>query len=335
MSSGRDGSLRGRRVLVTGAAGFIGSHLCERLLAAGAELRAFVRYHSRGELGWLDELPAERLAAVEIVRGDLRDPDAVHQAVSDREIVFHLGALIAIPYSYQHPHDFVQTNVVGTAHLLDACRRAGVARLVHTSTSEVFGSARRVPIDESHPRAGQSPYAASKIAADALAESYHRSFGLPAVILRPFNTYGPRQSARAVIPAIASQCLAGREVKLGSLHPTRDLTFVDDTVEAFLCAAGAPGIEGREYNLGSGREISVGDLAHLLIEMTGGKSQLVADAARVRPEKSEVERLCSDNRRAREELGWSPRLRLEEGLARTLAWIEQNLSQFRIGSYET
>lgn len=334
MSAAGDAFFRGRRVLVTGAAGFIGSHLTERLIAAEAQVRAFVRYQSRGEIGWLEELPEEQLAGLDLVRGDLRDPDALQRAVSGQEIVFHLGALIAIPYSYQHPHDFVQTNIVGTGHLLDACRRTGIARFVHTSTSEVFGSAKRVPIDESHPRVGQSPYAASKIAADALVESYQRSFGLPAVILRPFNTYGPRQSARAVIPTIASQCLAGREVRLGSLHPTRDLTFVDDTVDAFLRAASTPGIEGLDFNLGTGREISVGELAQLLIEMTGGKSQLVADGERVRPEKSEVERLCSDNRRAREQLGWAPRLRLEEGLARTLRWIEANLKHFRIGVYQ-
>jgi dTDP-glucose 4,6-dehydratase len=330
-----DAYFRGRRVLVTGAGGFIGSHLTERLVEAGARVRAFVRYQSRGEQGWLDDLAPERAAALEVVRGDLRDPDALARAVEDQEIVFHLGALIAIPYSYLHPHDFVQTNVVGTAHLLDACRSRGVARLVHTSTSEVFGTAKRVPIDESHPRVGQSPYAASKIAADALVESYHRSFGLPAVILRPFNTFGPRQSARAVIPAIASQCLAGRDVELGSTHPTRDLTYVDDTVEGFLRAASAPGVEGQDFNLGTGREISVGELAQLVIEMTGGKSRLVHDAARVRPEQSEVERLCADHRRARDRLGYAPRVRLEEGLARTLRWIEANLSRFRVGQYQT
>ncbi len=326
-------SLRGRSVLVTGAGGFIGSTLTERLVSEGARVRAFVRYGSRGSAGWIDDFDPDVRGALEIAGGDLKDPVAVRRAVDGCEIVFHLGALVAIPYSYLHPFDFVQTNVVGTAHVLDACREAGVGRLVHTSTSEVYGSASSVPIAESHPLVGQSPYSASKIGADQLAESYHRSFGLPVVTVRPFNTYGPRQSARAIVPAIASQCLSGRTVKLGSLHPTRDLTYVDDTVDGFVRAATAKDAEGLVVNLGSGREISIGDLADALVRVCGGDASIERDDRRVRPAASEVDRLRADNERARTLLGWEPRVTLEEGLVRTVTWLDSHLSLYRPDEY--
>lgn len=326
-------SLRDRTILVTGAGGFIGSALTERLVQEGARVRAFVRYNSRGAAGWIDAFDPDVRAQLTIVSGDLKDPVAVRRAVDGCEVVFHLGALVAIPYSYIHPLDFVQTNVVGTAHVLDACHATGVRRLVNTSTSEVYGSASSVPIGETHPLVGQSPYAASKIAADQLAESYHRSFDLPVVTVRPFNTYGPRQSARAVVPAIASQCLASRNVKLGSLHPTRDLTYVDDTVDGFVRAATAKDAIGQVVNLGSGREISIGDLADTLVRVCGGKSMIERDDQRVRPSGSEVDRLCADNDRARRLLGWEPRVALDDGLVRTVTWLDSHLSLYRPDEY--
>ncbi len=325
--------LQGRSVLVTGAAGFIGSALSERLVREGAEVRAFVRYNSRGDRGWLEDCSADVVSSLEVVTGDLRDPGAVRRAVADRELVFHLAALIAIPYSYVNPLDFVQTNVLGTAYLLDACLHAGVERVVHTSTSEVYGTARYCPIDEAHPVIGQSPYSASKIAADQLAESYYRSFSLPVATLRPFNTFGPRQSARAVVPTIATQCLAGRDVKLGSLHPTRDLTYVDDTVDGFVRMAAADAALGEVVNLGSGREIAIGDLAEKILEMTASPSKIVLDETRVRPARSEVERLQADNDKARRLLGWQPRVGLEEGLERTVAWLERHLRLYKSDLY--
>jgi dTDP-glucose 4,6-dehydratase len=327
------GSYRNRRVLVTGAGGFIGSNLTERLVREGARVRAFLRYNSRNFHGWLEDFEPDVYDAVEVVTGDLKDPEAVHRAVEDVEIVFHLGALIAIPYSYVNPMDFVQTNVLGTAHVLDACRVHGVERLVHTSTSEVYGTAQYVPIDEKHPVVGQSPYSASKIAADQLSESYHRAFDLPVTVLRPFNTFGPRQSARAVIPTIITQCYAEERLKLGSLHPTRDLTFVDDTVEGFLRVATADGVLGEVINLGTGREISIGDLAQAIIDLTGSKLVIEHDAARVRPAKSEVERLCSDNSKAKRLLGWTPQTSLEDGLAKSIPWFEKSLKLYKTGVY--
>lgn len=324
-------ALTGCRVLVTGAGGFIGSALCERLLLEGAVVRAFVRYTSRGECGWLDEVAAA--GDLEVVAGDLKDAEAVRRAVRGTEIVFHLGALVAIPYSYVHPFDFVQANVLGTVHVLDACREAGVGRLIHTSTSEAYGTARYVPIDEGHPLVGQSPYAASKIAAEQLATSYQRSFGLPVVVVRPFNTYGPRQSARAVVPSIVSQCLSRAEVRVGSTHPTRDLTYVDDTVEGFVRVATAEGVIGEAVNLGSGREVSVGDLAGRILRLASSRARLVRDELRVRPTASEVERLCADNGKARRLLGWEPRIGLDEGLSRTIAWVAEHPGRFRPDGY--
>ncbi len=324
-------ALNGRRVLVTGAGGFIGSRLCERLVDVGAEVRTLVRYTSDGEAGWLDRSPIR--GEIDLRRGDLADRDSVYDAVKDREIVFHLGALIAIPYSYLAPESYVRTNILGTLNVLQAVRELGVRRLVHTSTSEVYGSAQFIPMTEAHPLVGQSPYSASKIAADKLAESYHRSFETPVVTLRPFNTFGPRQSARAVIPAIAVQLLAGRPVKLGDTRPTRDFVFVDDTADAFLRAATAPGIEGLTVHTGGGREIAIGDLPAMIGAAAGLPVEVESDPQRIRPAASEVERLHADASLARDRLGWAPSISVEEGLARTVAFIRDNPGLYRPAEY--
>jgi dTDP-glucose 4,6-dehydratase len=323
--------LAGRKVLVTGAGGFIGSHLAECLVAAGAEVRALVHYNALGSRGWLDT--SEQARHMEIVAGDIVDRDSVMHAVQGREIVFHLAALIAIPYSYHAPESHVRTNVLGTLNVLQAARACAVQRLIHTSTSEVYGTAQYVPIDEQHPLQGQSPYAASKIGADKLVESFYRSFGVPTVTVRPFNTFGPRQSARAVIPTIITQCLAGGQVRLGSLHPLRDLNFVQNTVDGFLAAAQMDGVEGQTFNLGSGREISIGDLAHLIASLAHVTLKLESDGQRLRPGKSEVERLLAANDKAVRKLEWHPRVLLEEGLIQTIAWIRENLSRYRVRDY--
>lgn len=316
--------LSGRRVLVTGACGFIGSHLVERLVADGARVRALVYYNSFGSNGWLDELHPEVKGAAEIVAGDVRDEAWVRTIVKDCEIVLHLAALVAIPYSYIAPAAYVQTNVLGTMNVLTGARDAGVERLVHTSSSEVYGTALRVPIDETHPLQGQSPYSATKIGADKLAESFHRSFGLPVVTLRPFNTYGPRQSTRAVIPTIITQILSGRsEVELGALTPTRDFTFVTDTVDAFVRAATTPGLEGLELNAGSGSEIAIGDLVHRIGRVMGAQVRAVSVDTRVRPPGSEVDRLLADATRFRTRTGWAPSVSLDDGLARVVAWMRE------------
>lgn len=323
-----------KRVLVTGAGGFIGSHLVEALLSQGARVRAFVRYNSRNDPGLLRYIPLHLAPSLELVSGDLCDADAVANAVKDCEFVFHLGALISIPYSYQHPRQVAETNFIGTLNVLTACRTWGVKRLIHTSTSEVYGTALRVPIDETHPLQGQSPYSASKIGADKLAESYYCAYSLPVVTVRPFNTYGPRQSARAVIPTIIAQALANDEIRVGNLDTTRDFTFVSDTVNGFLCAASAEGVDGGTFNLGCGQEISIGDLARKIIERVGRPVKIVVDPSRFRPEKSEVLRLISDNRLARAKLGWQPQVDLDEGLDRTIAWVRVNLAHFKPGIYE-
>jgi dTDP-glucose 4,6-dehydratase len=320
-------------VLVTGAGGFIGSHLVEALLAVGAEVTAMVRYTSRGDVGMLAALPPPLRQQLHIVAADLKDPAAITAAVDGMAVVFHLAALIGIPYSYVHPLDYVQTNITGTAHVLEACRIAKVRRIVQFSTSEVYGTARYVPIDEAHPLQPQSPYAASKVAADALALSYHRSFELPVSIVRPFNAYGPRQSARAVIPAIIGQALAGRVVRLGALTPLRDMTFVTDTVAGVLRAGEADGAVGEVINLGSSREVSIGDLAETIFATLGGGFRIELDAARVRPGGSEVLRLLADSARAHAVLGWRPQVTLEEGIARTIEWTKQNLALLKIDGY--
>ncbi len=327
---------RGKKVLVTGAGGFIASHLVEELVAQGAQVRAFTRYNSRGDPGLLSQLPSDVLSRVELIAGDLRDLPAVKDAVQGCSHVFHLGALIAIPYSYVHPSEVVETNVMGTMNILLAGRETGVQRIVHTSTSEVYGTALRVPIDEEHPLQGQSPYSASKIGADKIAESFYRSFDLPVVTLRPFNTYGPRQSARAVIPTIISQALATQtnQIRLGNLEARRDLTYVSDTVAGFMKAAETVGIEGQTINLGAGSEITVAELVQEIITLTGKPLEIVVDASRLRPGKSEVQRLLSDNSKARQLLGWQPQVPLRQGLERTIAWIAQHLNLYQPNRYQ-
>ena len=324
-------SLTGARVLVTGAGGFIGSHLAERLVELGANTVAFVHYHSTGDAGWLDGSPLRR--EMEVIAGDVRDAGYVREMMRGVDVVFHLAALIGIPYSYDAPRSYVDTNVGGTLNVLEGVRDAECGRIVHTSTSEVYGSARYVPIDEDHPVCGQSPYSASKIAADHLAESFSRSFSLPVVTLRPFNTYGPRQSARAVIPTIVSQCLAGSEIRLGSLRPTRDFSFVSDTVEAFVRAADAEGAVGQVINVGNGKEIGIGDLARRIAGLLNREARVVLEEERGRPEASEVQRLCAGTERAREVLGWGPEVGLDEGLSRVIKWMESHGSKYRPETY--
>lgn len=320
-----------RRVLVTGAGGFIGSHLCERLVELGANVRAFAEYNSLGSWGWLDESP--RRGELEVVLGDVRDADSIASAAGGIDTVFHLAALIAIPFSYEAPLAYLQANAIGTANVLRAAQRAGCRRVVHTSTSEVYGTARYVPIDEAHPLQAQSPYAASKIAADKLAESFHLSFGVPVSTLRPFNTYGPRQSARAVIPTIVTQALAGQTVALGNVKPTRDFTYVTDVVEAFVQISDCEAAVGRVVNAGSGQEISIGSLAERIEELVERRLPVEHDPERVRPADSEVERLCADASLARELFGWGPTVNLEDGLRATVAWITENLDHYRVGVY--
>jgi dTDP-glucose 4,6-dehydratase len=306
--------------LVTGAGGFIGSHLVEALLASGLRVRAFVRYTSTGKAGWLEEVQAPA-GTLELCFGDLCDPDAVTQAAQGCSHIFHLGALIAIPFSYQQPRSFVAVNVVGTQNVLEAMRTCGPSRGVFVSSSEVFGSARYVPMDEEHPRHPQSPYAASKVAADALVHAYRASYHLPVVIARPFNTYGPRQSLRAIVPTVLAQAQAGGALTLGNLEPRRDLNFVTDTAAGLLACGLVPGVEGLEFNLGSGREISVADLARRACELSGTPHQVITEERRVRPAGSEVDRLLCNSEKARRLLQWEPRVDLEEGLKRTDAWL--------------
>lgn len=321
-------------VLVTGAGGFIGSQLVETLLREGARVRAFVRYNSRGDTGFLRLLPPELTDRLEVIPGDLRDPQAVLASARDCERVFHLGALISIPYSYRHPHEVAEVNFMGTLNVLTACRELGTPRLIHTSTSEVYGTALRAPMDESHPLQGQSPYSASKIGADKLAESFYCAYNLPVVTVRPFNTFGPRQSARAVIPTIITQALTRDLISLGNVDTTRDFTYVSDTVRGFLAAASAAGVEGGVFNLGTGLDVRVGDVAEKIASRIGRPVQVRVEAERLRPEKSEVLRLISDNRLAREKLGWSPQVSLDEGLDLTIAWIREHLDWYRPGRYE-
>ena len=325
---------QGKSVLVTGAGGFIGSHLVERLHAQGAKVRAFVRYNSRGEAGLLRQLPPETLTQLEIIGGDIRDSSAIFTASEGVDVIFHLGALISIPYSYVHPREVTESNIIGTLNVLEAARHHKTARVIHTSTSEVYGTARYAPINEAHPLQGQSPYSASKIGADKLAESFHLSFNLPVITVRPFNTFGPRQSARAVIPTIITQALAGQVIKLGNLDTTRDFTYVEDTIEGFLKAAQADGAVGGTFNLGTGSEIRVGELADRIISATGTQARVQVEALRLRPDKSEVLRLISDNSLAKQSLGWSPRFSLDEGLGRTIAWIRDHLDMYKVGKYE-
>src|SRR4030042_661237 len=325
---------KGRRILVTGAGGFIGSHLVEKLAASGAKIRAFVRYNSRGDTGLLSMLSQEVLNNIEIIAGDIRDLPALLSAARDVDIILHLGALIAIPYSYVHPTEVIESNVLGTMNVLLAGRENSVRRIVHTSTSEVYGSAIRVPIDENHPLQGQSPYSASKIGADKIAESFYCAYDLPVVTIRPFNTFGPRQSARAVIPSIIIQAINQNKIHLGNLEANRDFTYVSDTVDGFLCGAQTPHIEGRTINLGAGMEIRIIDLAKEIISILGKPIEIVVDSERLRPEKSEVTRLLSDNRLAKEVLGWVPRASLREGLFKTIEWISRHRQYYHSLGYQ-
>jgi NAD dependent epimerase/dehydratase len=322
-----------KTVLVTGAGGFIGSHLVERLVELGAHVRAVVRYNSRNDWGLLELLPPAIKSSLDVRAGDLVDPFWTLHVVAGCDVIFHLAALIAIPYSYIAPQQFVAVNCTGTLNLLEAARRAGVERFVHTSTSETYGTAQYSPIDEKHPLKGQSPYAASKIAADKLVESYHLSFGIPAAIIRPFNTYGPRQSARAVIPTIISQGLDGEVIRLGLLTPRRDLSFVRDTVTAFIKIAEQPAAVGEVINVGAGIAVSIGEVAEQVIELLGGNKRMVHDEARVRPPASEVMELLCDNRKAREVLGWQPQVSLEEGLRATIRFIRDHRERYKTEAY--
>jgi NAD dependent epimerase/dehydratase len=318
--------LTGRRVLVTGAAGFIGSHLVQQLLQEGTNVRALIRYQSMNRKGWLDTLPPEEKREIEVIAGDLRDYQAVKDAVKGMDIVFHLGALIAIPYSYRHPVDVTHTNVLGTLHVALAVREHSIPLMIHTSTSETYGTARYVPMDETHPLQGQSPYAASKIGADKIVESFYRSYDLPILTLRPFNSFGPRQSTRAVIPTIIQQALHGNRIRLGNLEATRDFTYVKDTARAFICAARTGWIGkgwGETFNVGSGREIAIGELVNRIQRLSGQSLPVEVEAKRTRPKKSEVDRLCSDSSKAHQILGWKPLIPLNQGLLETMEWVRR------------
>ena len=323
-----------RTVLVTGAGGFIGSHLVEYLLLNGARVRAFVRYNSRGDPGLLRMLSAQDLARVEIVAGDLQDEHAVRKAIKGMQTVFHLGSMISIPYSYVHPVEVARTNYLGALNILTASQELGVERVIHTSSSEVYGTALRTPMSESHPLQGQSPYSASKIGADKLAESFFCAYQLPEVTVRPFNTYGPRQSARAVIPTIITQALTREVIHLGNQDTIRDFTYVKDTVAGLVKAAEVPGIMGKVFNLGTGQEIMIGELARKIIQKIGRPVEIIVDPIRLRPEHSEVLRLLSDNTLARKTLNWEPQVSLDEGLDQTIAWIKLHLDLYQIGAYE-
>lgn len=323
-----------KKVLVTGADGFIGSHLTEELVKKGYRVKAFVLYNSFNTWGWLDTLPKEIKEKIEIFQGDVRDPNGVRKAVEDVDAIFHLAALIAIPYSYHSPDTYVDTNIKGTLNVLQAARDAQIERVLVTSTSEVYGTAQYVPIDEKHPFQGQSPYSATKIGADRLAESFYRSFELPVTIVRPFNTYGPRQSARAVIPTIAMQLLAGKEeIKLGSLSPTRDFNYVKDTVNGFIKIYESSKTIGEEINIATQQEISIGALAEELIRQINPNAQIVCDEQRLRPVKSEVNRLLGSNQKIKELTDWKPEYSFEQGLAETIEFFKQNLDKYKVDIY--
>jgi NAD dependent epimerase/dehydratase len=329
-------SLSGKNVFVTGADGFIGSHLVEILVNAGANVRALIYYNSWNAKGWLQDVPESILSHVEMYVGDVRDGERMRQGVKGCHYVFHLSSLIAIPYSYDAPSSYVETNVLGAMNILQACRESDILeRLVHVSTSEVYGSAQTVPISETHPLIGQSPYSASKISADKMVESFCLSFGLPAVTARPFNTFGPRQTARAVIPTIASQLIAGnKEIKLGSLHPTRDFNFVTDTAHGMVALALCPAAEGQVVNIGSGEEYSIAKTLEMMCEITGQNPNIIIDEERLRPEKSEVSRLIADNSKIFQLTGWRSEVSFREGLCKTVQWIERNMNYFDAGQYK-
>lgn len=323
-----------KKVLVTGADGFIGSHLTELLLEQGYDVKAFVYYNSFNSWGWLDTFPKEKLSEIEIFCGDIRDPNGVKEAMQGQEWVFHLAALIAIPFSYHSPDSYVDTNIKGTLNVLQASRQLELERVLITSTSEVYGTAKYIPIDEIHPFQGQSPYSATKIGADRLAESFYRSFNLPVSIVRPFNTYGPRQSARAVIPTMITQLLSGNKaVKLGSLSPTRDFNYVKDTVAGFLAIAESDKTIGEEINIATQQEISIGDLAEKIISIINPKAEIICEEERLRPEKSEVNRLLGANHKIMELTDWKQRYSLDQGIENTICWIENNIDKYKADIY--
>jgi len=328
--------LKGKRVLVTGADGFIGSHLVERLLAEGCIVRALTYYNSFNNWGWLDTFTPQTLKKIEVITGDVRDPNCMRELVKNVDVVFHLAALIGIPYSYVAPDSYVDTNIKGTLNILQACREEGVKRVCVTSTSEVYGTAQYVPIDELHPFQGQSPYSATKIGADRIAESFYRSFELPITIVRPFNTFGPRQSARAIIPTLITQLLSGnKEIKIGTLLTTRDLVFVKDTVNAFVAIAKSDNTIGQEINIATQKEISIGDLAKKLIEAIAPEAKLKVDNERIRPGKSEVERLLGSNEKIKKLTGWQPEYTFDQGLQETISWFREgnNLQRYKADLY--
>jgi NAD dependent epimerase/dehydratase len=326
-------ALMGRRVLVTGAGGFIGSHLTEALVREGANVSALVTYNSRNDWGQLERLTGDVRSQIDVLTGNIRDPYLVERITQGMEIVFHLAALIPIPYSYIAPSEYIDTNIRGTLHVLEACRRQGVTRLLHTSTSETYGTAVYAPIDEKHPLQGQSPYSASKIGADKLAESYWRSFETPVVVIRPFNTYGPRQSARAFLPSILTQALTGGVVRTGSLEPVRDMNYVGDTVRGFLMAATAPGIEGLTLNLGSGKAVTMRQLMEKAFKQLGRAPMVEVEHSRVRPEASEVFELIADSSLAREKMGWESQVSLDQGLEYTAEWIASHMNDYKPNIY--
>jgi NAD dependent epimerase/dehydratase len=329
-------NLKNKKVLVTGADGFIGSHLVEALLKDGCDIRAFVYYNSFNSWGWLDSLPKEKKDQLDIFLGDVRDPNGVRAAMKGIDVVFHLAALIGIPFSYHSPDSYVDTNIKGTLNIVQAAKDKGVEKVLVTSTSEVYGTARYVPICENHPKQGQSPYSATKIGADYIALSFYKSFDLPVVVVRPFNTYGPRQSARAVIPTIITQLLNGTErIKLGSLHPTRDLVFVEDTVQGFVQIAKSENVLGEEINIATQKEISIGDLAAKIKTLIGSNTEICSDDQRIRPEKSEVEQLLGSNQKIQEMTQWQPQYDLDAGLAKTIEWYKnpENIKLYKSDIY--
>jgi NAD dependent epimerase/dehydratase len=322
-----------KQVLVTGAGGFIGSHLVDELLSKGADVTAFVHYNARNDWGMLERRYDEKTPHLKVISGDITDSFFVKKAVADKDFVFHLAALIGIPYSYVAPESYINTNIKGTLNIMQACLDAGVDRVVHTSTSEVYGTAEYTPIDENHPLHGQSPYSASKIGADKVAESYFCSFGLPVTTIRPFNTFGPRQSTRAVVPTIITQALTSNTVKLGSLSPVRDLTYVTDTVMGFIKFAGTNKTIGKTVNTGSGHGVTIGELANLIVKRVNPQARIVCEKERIRPEMSEVMQLLCDNRRAKDLAGWEPKYTLEEGLSLTIDWMKEHIESYKLGLY--
>lgn len=326
--------LQGKKVLVTGSEGFIGSHLTEQLVELGAEVTALVQYNSFNNWGWIDTFSDDIKKYINVVTGDIREYDGMSKIIKGQDVVFHLAALIAIPYSYLSPMAYVRTNVEGTTNVLEACREYNIEKIIHTSTSETYGTALYVPIDEKHPLQGQSPYSASKIGADKIAESFQKSFEMPIATIRPFNTYGPRQSARAVIPTIISQILSGKtEIKLGSLTPTRDFNYVKDTAEAFIKIAESDKTIGEVINVSTNNEISIGELVNKIIKLSGKNVKIICDNDRIRPENSEVNRLWGDNKKIRKLTEWEPRYSLNDGLSQTIQWIENNMKYFKTDIY--